>query len=185
MPARNAARDTSECAAGMVRFTTSAMPESLSIGSAIERIVQVVRGRMADGLILDLIELQDARVRYLLEVDFPFVTFGRIELFSEHPWFDVDNEFASWQSTDALLRDGCRRIAMVDGDMGYTFVRQRVRGYERALREHGIEPDPALRARGRARPDRRGCAGDRLCAAFGNPDRPLCRDAGPCVAFFA
>lgn len=114
-------------------------------GRALDRIREVVRGRHADGAILDLIELQDARVRYLLEMDFPFVTYGRTELLSDHAWFDVDNEFAAWQSTDALLRDGCRRIALVDGDLRYTYVRQRVRGYERALREHGIAPDPDLR----------------------------------------
>ncbi|WP_170167015.1 LacI family DNA-binding transcriptional regulator [Paracoccus methylarcula] len=113
-------------------------------GSAIERIRDVVRGRLADGVILDLTELQDARVRYLLEADFPFVTYGRTELFSEHAWFDIDNEFAAWQSTDALLRDGCRRIAMIDGDPRYTYVRQRLRGYERALSEHGVKADPAL-----------------------------------------
>ncbi|MFG6080296.1 LacI family DNA-binding transcriptional regulator [Paracoccus litorisediminis] len=120
---------------------------------SLGRIHEVVRGRLADGVIFDLIELQDARVRYLLEADFPFVTFGRTELFSEHAWFDVDNEFAAWQSTDALLRDGCRRIAMIDGDTRYTFVRQRVRGYERALREHGIEPDPVLRHHSRLAAD--------------------------------
>ena len=114
-------------------------------GSVLERIREVVWGRLADGVIFDLTELQDARVRYLLEADFPFVTYGRTELFSEHAWFDIDNEFAAWQSTDALLRDGCRRIALIDGDHRYTFVRQRLRGYERALREHGIEPDTTLR----------------------------------------
>ncbi|MDP0929844.1 LacI family DNA-binding transcriptional regulator [Paracoccus onubensis] len=114
-------------------------------GSAIERIREVVRGRLADGMILDLTELQDARVKYLLEADFSFVTYGRTELFSEHAWFDIDNEFAAWQSTDALLRDGCRRVAMIDGDPRYTYVRQRLRGYERALSEHGVDPDSALR----------------------------------------
>lgn len=122
-------------------------------GTGMDRIRELVRGRLADGVIFDLIEPQDARVRYLLEAEFPFVTFGRTELFSEHAWFDVDNEFAAWQSTDALLRDGCRRPGMIDGDLRYTFVRQRVRGYERALREHGIEPTPALRHHSRLAAD--------------------------------
>lgn len=108
------------------------------------RIREVVRGRLADGVILDLTQPQDERVKYLLEVDFPFVTYGRTELFSPHPWFDIDNEYAAWQGTDALLRDGCRRIALIDGDLRYTYVRQRLRGYERALRDHGITPDPDL-----------------------------------------
>lgn len=113
--------------------------------AALDRIRDVVRGRQADGMIMDLTEPQDQRVKYLLEADFPFVTYGRTELFSDHAWFDIDNEFAAWQGTDALLRDGHRRIALLDGDPRYTYVRQRIRGYERALREHGIEPDPELR----------------------------------------
>ncbi|WP_134681591.1 LacI family DNA-binding transcriptional regulator [Paracoccus ravus] len=134
-------------------------------GTAIARVGEVVRGRLADGLVFDLIEMQDARVRYLLEADFPFVTFGRTELFTEHAWFDIDNEFAAWQSTDALLRDGCRRIAMIDGDTRYTFVRQRVRGYERALREHGLEPVPSLRHHSRLAADiARGAVGPFLDA---------------------
>lgn len=114
-------------------------------GQSLDRVQEVVRGRLADGLILDHTELQDRRVKYLLEEGFPFVTYGRTELLSDHSWFDIDNEFAAWQGTDALLRDGHRRIALIDGDLRHTFVRQRVRGYERALREQGIEPDPALR----------------------------------------
>ena len=112
---------------------------------ALDQVREVVRGRNADGLILDHTELQDDRVKFLLEADFPFITFGRTELLSPHPFFDVDNEYAAWQSTDALLREGHRRVALVDGDLRYSYVRQRVRGYETALREHGIEPDPALR----------------------------------------
>ncbi|WP_185968385.1 LacI family DNA-binding transcriptional regulator [Paracoccus sp. M683] len=112
---------------------------------ALEQVQEVVRGRLADGMILDHTRLQDDRVKYLLEVGFPFVTFGRTELLSEHPWFDIDNEFAAWQGTDALLRDGHRRIALIDGDPRHTFVRQRIRGHEQALREYGLTPDPALR----------------------------------------
>lgn len=121
---------------------------------SLDQIRAVVRGRNADGLILDHTEMQDDRIKFLLEADFPFITFGRTELLSQHSYFDIDNEFAAWQSTDALLRDGYRRIALVDGDLRYSFVRQRVRGYETALRAHGIEPDPALCHHGELRTDR-------------------------------
>lgn len=125
-------------------YSVRAVPVAMG-DLALDQVREVVRGRNADGLILDHTELQDGRVKFLLEADFPFVTFGRTELLSEHAWFDIDNEHAAWQGTDALLRDGHRRIALVDGDLRYSFVRQRVRGYERALRDHGIEPDPELR----------------------------------------
>ena len=119
----------------------------------LDAVRQVVRARQADGIILDHTELQDARVKYLLEADFPFVTFGRTELLSEHPWFDIDNEQAARQGAEALLRDGFRRIALIDGDPRFTFVRQRLRGYEQALQGHGITPDPALYHLGDLSPD--------------------------------
>lgn len=110
----------------------------------LDRVQDVVRGRNADGVILDHIELRDPRVEYLLQAEMPFVAFGRTEPPSEHPYFDLDNEFAAYQGTSALLDAGHRRIALIDGDLRYTFVRQRIRGYERALAERGIALDPAL-----------------------------------------
>ncbi len=112
--------------------------------ASLDAVRQVVRARQADGIILDHTELRDARVSYLLEADFPFVTFGRTEFQSEHPWFDIDNAAAARQGAEALLRDGFRRIALIDGDPRYTFVQQRLRGFEQALRGHGIAADPAL-----------------------------------------
>lgn len=111
---------------------------------ALDKLAEVVKGRNADGIILDHTEPQDARVRYLLEQDMPFVTFGRTELFSEHAYFDIDNEFAAHQGTASLIAAGKRRIALIDGDRRYMFVRQRRRGYETALREAGLAVDEAL-----------------------------------------
>lgn len=111
---------------------------------ALDKLTEVVKGRNADGIILDHTEPQDVRVRYLLEQDMPFVTFGRTELFSEHAYFDIDNEFAAYQGTASLIAAGKRRIALIDGDQRYMFVRQRRRGYEKALQEAGLEMDETL-----------------------------------------
>lgn len=111
----------------------------------LDQLRAVVRGRLADGIILDHIETRDARVDYLLDAGLPFVNFGRTEAPDRHPWFDIDNEYAAWQGTDALVRAGHRRIALIDGDPRFTFVRQRQRGHERALAEHDLPCDPALR----------------------------------------
>lgn len=124
-------------------YAVRAVPVTMG-DTALDRLQDVVRGRNADGIILDHTELQDKRVRFLLEANVPFVTFGRTELLSDHAYFDIDNEYAAWQGTTALLDAGHKRIALVDSDRRYTFVRQRQHGYERALRERGIAVDPAL-----------------------------------------
>ena len=77
---------------------------------AIRRIVE---GRLADGIVLDTTQPQDPRVRYLLEHNFPFVTFGRTELVSEHPYVDADNEQAAFLATQYLIDRGHRRIALI------------------------------------------------------------------------
>ncbi|WBU59834.1 LacI family DNA-binding transcriptional regulator [Paracoccus albus] len=128
-------------------YAVRAVPTSAAAQS-LERIQETVRGRLADGIILDHIAPQDARVSYLRSQGFPFVTFGRTDTPDRHAWFDIDNEHAAWQGTDALLRGGHRRIALLDGDPQLSFVHQRLHGYQRALRDHGIEAEAALQRHG-------------------------------------
>jgi LacI family transcriptional regulator len=124
-------------------YTVRVLP--VAIGEdAVRALLDVVRNRVADGVILDHLQPQDDRVRLLLEYGVPFVTYGRTELLTEHPYFDIDNEYAAAQGTRSLLDQGYRRIALVDLDPVYTFVRQRLRGYRGALAEAGIPFDPAL-----------------------------------------
>jgi len=110
----------------------------------LESLRAVVSGNLADGVVLDHTRPQDRRVRLLLEAGVPFVTFGRTELFSEHPHFDLDNEHAAHGETRALIERGARRIGLLNASEQYTFARQRLVGYRRALHESGIDFDAEL-----------------------------------------
>jgi len=121
-----------------VRAVPIAMEEN-----GLEKIKEVVKGRNADGIILDHTVPQDARVDYLMAQNLPFVTFGRTERAQDHAHFDLDNEFAAYQGTKSLIDQGFRRIALIDADNRYFFVGKRLDGYRRALFEAGIEFDPA------------------------------------------
>jgi len=57
----------------------------------IDAIKEVVERKLADGIILTHTSLNDERVKYLSEKNFPFVTHGQTELFIQHPYYDVDN----------------------------------------------------------------------------------------------
>lgn len=117
----------------------------ITIGdSGMYRLREVVRGRNADGLVLDHTELEDERVQFLLENDVPFVTFGRTSLSERHAYLDIDNEHAAWQGTSALVNAGYQRIALLDADPRFVFVKQRLEGYRRALAENGLDFDPSL-----------------------------------------
>src|SRR5512139_870779 len=57
----------------------------------------------------------------------------------------TDNAAGGWEATSHLLQLGRRRIAYLGSTSDHwPEFRARYRGYERALREAGLEPDPAL-----------------------------------------
>lgn len=116
-------------------------PEQDDSMRSLERIVT---GRLADGVMLDMTQPQDARVRYLIENNVPFITFGRTELFTEHPYVDANDDKAAYDATHYLLRLGHRRIALMAAKLDYTFTLQHRRGYLRALAEAGIAPSTEL-----------------------------------------
>ncbi len=124
-------------------YSLRTIPVSID-ADGLDHVKEVVRGRNADGLILDHTVSQDSRIRYLQDRRFPFVTFGRSASKSEHPYFDIDNEYAAWQGATSLIRSGYQRLAFLDADPEFEFVRQRLRGYRKALQEAGLAFDPAL-----------------------------------------
>lgn len=111
-----------------------------------EAVEEAVNTGRFDGIILDHTEPQDRAVLLLLEKNIRFVTFGRTELFSDHPYFDIDNEDAAYVATRHLIEQGHERIAMIDPPGRFLFARQRLRGYRRALDEAGIGYDETLLA---------------------------------------
>ena len=58
---------------------------------SLERIEQIVRHRLADGVIFSRTAPNDRRIAYLLEAEYPFVTHGRSEFATPHPYVDFDN----------------------------------------------------------------------------------------------
>lgn len=111
-----------------------------------DAVSEAVNTGRFDGIILDHTEPQDRAVLLLLEKNIRFVTFGRTELYSDHPYFDIDNEDAAYVATRHLIGHGHTRIAMIDPPGKFLFARQRLRGYRRALDEAGLAYDETLLA---------------------------------------
>ncbi len=57
---------------------------------------------------------------------------------------ESDVEGGAFAATNHLLSAGHTRVAHLAGPHEFSVARQRLHGYERALRAYGIEPDPAL-----------------------------------------
>lgn len=84
--------------------------------STLQTLRTLTGSGQVDGLILTHTEAQDPRVKLLLEMDFPFVTHGRTELFTPHPYHDFDSARFVSDSLDALQARGVRSVMAVLSD---------------------------------------------------------------------
>ena len=99
----------------------------------------ILRNNLADGLLFTRTEAFDPRVRLLMETDFPFVSHGRTEFTTPHPWVDYDNEAFARQAVQHLVAKGRRRISLVLPGDQFTFTQHLRYGFLSAVREAGID----------------------------------------------
>ncbi len=103
----------------------------------IDAVNYIIRNNMADGLIMSRTEPFDPRVKLLIEHDFPFVTHGRTELSTAHPYVDYDNFTFTYQATRRLIANGRRKPALINGPSRFTFGGHIQHGFMTAVREAG------------------------------------------------
>lgn len=114
-----------------------------------ERLRRVVEARWADAVVLAWTRRHDERIDYLTDVGFPFATLGRsLSGGVTYPSLDLDFEKAGEDAVDRLVAGGHRRIAAIRPGLDLNFGHLFLAGYRRALRKHGIRPDPHLLAAG-------------------------------------
>lgn len=112
-------------------------PSSTS-ATPVDPINYIVRNRMADGVIFSRTEPQDARVKLLLENDFPFVSHGRTELETPHPFVDYDNFTFAYHAAKRLVAKGRKRIVTILPPARFTFGKHLRDGLMTAIRETGV-----------------------------------------------
>ncbi|MBD5802316.1 HTH-type transcriptional regulator RafR [Azoarcus sp. Aa7] len=105
---------------------------------------RLIEGRRVDALIVARTRVDDPRIRFLQERNFPFVAYGRTKSKLPYAWFDFDNEAGGKLAVERLVELGHRRIALIHAPLELNFAMQRHRGFVKAMREAGIEPDPEL-----------------------------------------
>lgn len=103
---------------------------------------EMVESGRVDGFVLSETNLDDQRVHYLLDVGFPFVTFGRANADWTFPWVDIDGAAGVRQAVNHLLDSGHRRIACLAWPEDSLTGQYRLRGYETAMRDAGTSVDP-------------------------------------------
>ena len=102
----------------------------------------IARNRLSDGLIFARTEPADARVTYLGEIGFPFITHGRTRL-AAHAWYDFDNAAFADRAVALLAADGAERIGIVPPNPRFTFHGFMMEGFNAACRRLGVTPAAA------------------------------------------
>ena len=122
----------------MFSFSSSAEEE-------VSFLKQFIRQNIVDGVILMTSSRDDKCMAYLEEKRCPYTVIGRPESRFEHAlWVDNDNFQAMYNLVSNLLQKGLRRIALLGGPQQFSVTQNRLRGYQEALRTHGITIDEDL-----------------------------------------
>ncbi|WP_163101633.1 LacI family DNA-binding transcriptional regulator [Peribacillus alkalitolerans] len=103
-------------------------------------VVQMVQGGRVDGVILLYSRIEDRVLTYLKERKFPFVVIGKpFKDVEQITHVDNDNYKATKEATKYLLDLGHKQIGFIGGDLNFVVTIERLLGYEKALREAGIQ----------------------------------------------
>jgi len=106
--------------------------------SNVEAVQYIVRNKLADGLIFTRTEPLDPRVRLLIENDFPFITHGRTEFSTPHPFVDYDNFAFAYEAAKRLIAKGRHKLTVILPPARLTFSQHMRHGFMTAIREAGI-----------------------------------------------
>jgi LacI family transcriptional regulator len=104
------------------------------------RIVSALRSRRVDGILLAPTRGKDVdHIRRAIESGIPMVCLDRAPAGMKIDAVMLDNVRGSQECVRHLIRTGYRRIAIITGPLELGVARERLQGYEEALREAGIE----------------------------------------------
>ncbi len=107
-------------------------------------IVETMRARHIDGLILATAGRHAPVVEACLEDGVPLVLIHRTADLRDVSTVTVDDAIGMRLLIRHLVSLGHRRIAHIAGPQHYSTGKNRYEGFQRALKEHGIEPKPEL-----------------------------------------
>ena len=97
-----------------------------------------VQGRRLDGFVILRTRRFDARIKYLCQVKFPFVAFGRTEGPCTFPYVDEDSEHGMRLIVEHLVQSGFSRIGFIAAPDDLMFNLYRNKGFIESLAEHNL-----------------------------------------------
>jgi LacI family transcriptional regulator len=119
------------------RYHLTVTPEFERTAS-VETIRYILENRTADGVIITHTGARDQRVQLLMENDFPFVSHGRTEFYTQHAYHDFHSETFAAQTVERLVSKGCKDLMLVIGDDRTNNYQNIVRAFERTATRLGV-----------------------------------------------
>lgn len=109
-----------------------------SLSDPMAPVRYIVETGSADGVIMSRTQLNDPRVRYLMDHGLPFATHGRTEMGITHPYHDFDNEAFAHLAVQRLAARRRRHLALLGPPSGLTYDKHTNLGFERGLQNAGL-----------------------------------------------
>lgn len=119
------------------RYHLTVIPEFDRLASQ-ESVRYILENRTADGVIITHTGLRDRRVQMMMDADFPFVSHGRTEFFTPHPFHDFHAEEFAELAVERLVAKGCRQLMLTVGDDTTTNFHNINRTFARAVQRFGV-----------------------------------------------
>lgn len=116
------------------------VPKNFRAGSHVPRFLLE---RNVDGVIVAG-RVPQTLVDYIQEIQLPMVFTDYVPARGKFTSVLIDNESGAFEAVAHLISLGHKDIAFLGGDMSHPSMFERLRGYEKALVEHRIQPRPQL-----------------------------------------
>jgi len=116
--------------------------------------VETLRNEDVDGVIIPPVSPTDPAVQQLVDEDTAVVCVDRRLRDARVDTIVSDNRTGAYEAVTHLIELGHERIAFIGGISRISTSIERRKGYEAALRDHGLSVDPALVKEGDARQER-------------------------------
>ncbi|MEI8231517.1 MAG: LacI family DNA-binding transcriptional regulator [Actinomycetes bacterium] len=113
------------------------------VGAQDGGVAHYLKSGEVDGAIFFVLH-SDTLVNYLKKQGLPLVITGTPHSNADIPFVDTDNFGGAYTATRHLMTQGCKKVAIITGDIGTTAAKQRLDGFLQAHREKGNLPVKSL-----------------------------------------
>jgi DNA-binding LacI/PurR family transcriptional regulator len=98
----------------------------------------LINTNRVDGFALSDVTYGDPRVKYLIDRQMPFVTYGKANGDADFPYVDVDGQRGIQMAIEHLIAKGHERIGMISWPQGFRIGDIRTQGYVEAMQMAGL-----------------------------------------------